>query len=707
MRMSQADLATTLTELSGERWDQSKVSRIERAPENATARDLTVIAKALGVSQPWDLLPRAEEEPLFGIDPGKPLDPLVVDTEVLEAQLCACTPPAKTSGVPDFGPLYAACAHARRKPVVALLGKFDVGKSTIANTLLGQQSMPTGYQPATRLVNYLRHATDRPDWLLEDVLILDEGFDPARWEDEEHAHGSHHSAGNSDDGAMYALGFIDSPVLHSAVLLDLPGTENDTTDTDRATSAQVTYDVALFADTCQGFLSEGTLLRLGDVVRRLPLLQGQPPLANLIVVATHAHPGISDDQLHKEIMGLGVGRAWRQMGDTVLAARGEEWGRNIERNDLEARVFPFYRETDQRREPLLREMERVLGTVVPESKRAVFDDSVREAKGRVQADFVAALNFYRSLASPRGAVRTDIERRTLDEPQAQKSRRAMRAEIEEDIDRHRVESAAAVMRHVEHATAPETIEKLLRDEFHDRKDAQQNATARLVEKIQAFVEDDTKVKTKQLTKKIDGYLKHFEKVQLHRVDQHDTVTLPFNAAGAFAGGLAGLAGVGGLAAWAATLGNLGAYIIVAKAASVASALGLSMGGSAAWTAAVAAVGGPATLAIGIVVITAVAGWALFRGDWESRLARQLSKHLRKSKLSSEFCSRVDAYWRDTSEAFAAGADAVEADFQEHLEVERRMLTGGETADAADSVAYLEALRPCIDQLVSEDAVVPD
>src|SRR5690606_38613926 len=107
--------------------------------------------------------------------------------------------------------------------------------------------------------------------------------------------------------------------------IDLPGTDNDTTDTERAEAKQIAFEIAIFADTATSFLNEGTLLRLGDVVRRLPpieaMLPTAEPLSNLFVVATHAHRDISTEQLESEILQGGFERGWRQLGATTLAER--------------------------------------------------------------------------------------------------------------------------------------------------------------------------------------------------------------------------------------------------------------------------------------------------------------------------------------------------------------------------------------------------
>lgn len=86
----------------------------------------------------------------------------------------------------------------------------------------------------------------------------------------------------------------------------------------------------------------------------------------------------------------------------------------------------------------------------------------------------------------------------------------------------------------------------------------------------------------------------------------------FDVKGTFAGGLAGVAAYGALAMWAAGLGNLGAYILVAKGVSLLAAMGISVGGTAAGISAISLIGGPVVVAIGIAALIAIViSWILF------------------------------------------------------------------------------------------------
>jgi hypothetical protein len=71
------------------------------------------------------------------------------------------------------------------KPFENLLitGRFDPGKTRIANALLGRDNLPSQYTPTTSVVTFVPHVSDRPHWQKEDVWIMKKGFDPGRWND--------------------------------------------------------------------------------------------------------------------------------------------------------------------------------------------------------------------------------------------------------------------------------------------------------------------------------------------------------------------------------------------------------------------------------------------------------------------------------------------------------------------------------------------
>ena len=144
-------------------------------------------------------------------------------------------------------------------------------------------------------------------------------------------------------------------------------------------------------------------------------------------------------------------------------------------------------------------------------------------------------------------------------------------------------------------------------------------------------------------------------------------SIPFDAKGAFLGGLAGLGTLGALGAWASTLGNLGGYIIVAKMVRVLSILGFSFAGGAGGAAALAsALGGPITLAIGLaVVVGALSSW-LFGDNWERRLAKKIKDVFKKEDVLSIIEDEIYTFWDQTLVAFKKGADSLDRQYKNHI-----------------------------------------
>lgn len=684
-KMTQQELASRLQSSTGREWDQSKVSRYEANPDDAPHWAVVAMMEELGANTvPLGSQGAASEVP--GLDPGDPLLPLRRDLGALLQYVDGrdWTSPDPTVSVPSIGDLRELCVQLERKPRLALFGKFDVGKSTLVNMLLGSKSMPTSYQPATRVATFVRHIDERPEWLKEDVLMLGEGFDPDRWSEEQHciefkvvaggietlhAHGSHRGA-HKDSTAVYALVYVDAPILKACTIIDLPGTDNDTTDTERAEAKQIAFEIAIFADTATSFLNEGTLLRLGDVVRRLPpveaLLPSIQPLGNLFIVATHAHRDISTEQLDGEILQGGFERAWRQLGATTLSERAKTTGCRIDEAQFRARFFPFYRDIPERREALVADLRNLLAHTMPAVLRKQAYRDIVEFRDESCEELQATIDFYRRRIQDRAAIEAEYEELKKQEPQLRKVMKYARQTVESAIAQHKVEMSAEVSDYIRTRSSKGDLENLIREKFPSKKDAQQNAAALLMEEIQNYCEQQARERTEKVSVLVEEYIGEYAQASMGRQTGPGRTGIPFNAKGAFAGGLAGLASVGGLALWASTLGNLGAYIIVAKTVSVVSALGISTGGTAAWTAAVAAVGGPVTIAIGIVILAGVLGWALLRGSWQGRLAGKISSELSKRKVVEAYQANIEQYWDDTATAFAAGADSTEKAWDQHL-----------------------------------------
>lgn len=117
--------------------------------------------------------------PLKAIDPGTPYTELYRKLNLVNQYIDAASP-VDTFNLPTQpttpNDLKKQLKLYKQKPNVVLTGGFDAGKSHMANALLGGKNLPVGYQPATRVITFIRHIDDRPEWLKENVLIFEEDF---------------------------------------------------------------------------------------------------------------------------------------------------------------------------------------------------------------------------------------------------------------------------------------------------------------------------------------------------------------------------------------------------------------------------------------------------------------------------------------------------------------------------------------------------
>jgi hypothetical protein len=147
--------------------------------------------------------------------------------------------------------------------------------------------------------------------------------------------------------------------------------------------------------------------------------------------------------------------------------------------------------------------------------------------------------------------------------------------------------------------------------------------------------------------------------------------------------------------------NLGGYILVAKLASVLSAVGLSVGSTSLVTL-VAAIGGPVTLAIGLAALLTLSVWALLGESWQSRLAKKIANILTEKEFLKKVENGVNSFWEQTWRAFEAGANEIERKFAQYLLTNEQLFSD----EQENSRAKIEATLKVLEELKDFSAGIP-
>ena len=586
----------------------------------------------------------------------------------------------------------------KEKPWVVLTGHFDSGKSHLCNFYLGKKHLPTGYRPTTRFPTFIRHIEDRPEWFKEDLWLMDSDFDPEKWEDKQYCTKNRRMAGSWDTLEQHAtlkgrtdnsenravLAFVDAPLLHSCVLVDLPGYDDTMTNADIIDRLGKRADILMYLCPAQGFLDGGDFARLGHLLRTLPRYEkgdeNFPVLGNLFIIASHAHPGINRDQLNDEILKGGSDAFYEHFKGNLLPKLSRS-GQSISREDVAARFFSFYQETPITRKKLEQALCPLLETQMPSVKAKNVSQEILEFKAQGSAAYAKAIVKYEKILEDKEAAKRLYDRKLKEESKRKRRHDEEVKRIERAIVAFRDEDLKNLRTVFEKETTIENLEATIKRRYTNKKDAQKYAVTYVLEEIiQAKTADFRGQLVDNTSALVDKFLKDYtEKVGRFSDESVGETSTPFDATGAFVGGLAGLGTLGALGAWAATLGNLGGYIIVAKGVSALSALGISLGGTASVIALVSALGGPIILAVGVAVAVGAFFSRLFGDSWQRRLAKKIKDLFKEKKVLPSIEAEVKSFWKETLNAFKKGADSLNKQHENHIK-ELKDTFGGRQED---------------------------
>ena len=96
-------------------------------------------------------------------------------------------------------------------------------------------------------------------------------------------------------------------------------------------------------------------------------------------------------------------------------------------------------------------------------------------------------------------------------------------------------------------------------------------------------------------------------------------------------------------------------------------MGISIaGGTAAAVSAISAIGGPVSLGIALAILSALSIFSLFSGGWRRTIAEKIVKEYRKQDTKNKVHKILDKFWDDTIDAFNAGADNLEKEYESQV-----------------------------------------
>ena len=596
------------------------------------------------------------------------------------------------------------------KPKVAIVGRSDVGKSALINSLLGVEKMPTSWTPTTSIIVYIKHIDDRPKYIEEDVWVFqaaigdEKNWDEQKLHDEEYCRAWKLAGGSADilrnygtrqgddfakNEAGAAVVFVDSSLLHVCDIIDLPGFgTGDRVEDDLMTlRAKQTADILIYMSIANGFMRSEDIEYIKESVQNLVILEDKEendiaPLSNLFILASQAQTvSAGNKEVLNDVLDSGCERLHKTIPNNFWNNRRSVSGYEYTLENLRDRFFTYTTDIESLRDDFnnsFKLMIEDLPLVINEKAK----ENIRSYAGSVGIDLSKEIESYTQLMEEREKYVTLLTKIETNEPKRANDNLNRRKDLINEIREMQKDTVQDFALSYNAIVTTDSIVSVIKDQgFKKKKEDMQALVSYLNSELQASMQEILQNKSELLNGKINSYIAAYQRgIDKSNIPGISISMPPFDVTRAFASGLAGLATFGALAFWASTLGNLGAYILVAKGVSLLSALGISVGGTAAAASAIAAIGGPVVLGIVLSVITAISVFAIFSGGWQKSIANKIVAEYDKNNSLLKFKNVIDDYWEDTEIAFNASADKLDADWKIYVENMSEMINNYDITD---------------------------
>lgn len=586
-----------------------------------------------------------------------------------------------------------------KKPTVCSFGQSDTGKSTLINYILQEDVAPAGYTPMTTVPVYFMHVSEKPSYMKnshENAVVFGEKksgdiseknnkFIHDNYLDETYTkglilkEGDHKSILQSfgtRDGAYYdsdsyliyeIIIFLDNDILNEITFVDIPGFgSGDTNDDIGLTMDMANIDIVLFLSLANGFLR-------GDEITIIKQILSTRTLEGFYLLATHAN-AIGNPKEVNDIIDKGCARLVKAMTNEELEHL------NITENDYKALrdcCFGFdpynalycesFNNNFQKKIPKF--IKSKLGYCIENLKKLS-----RVCKEKYDKDLIGLDN--KLCPSKVNKINQEKEFRAIKE----RANKEIKENLYRVLKECKEDSANKFVEDYDSVINEEFIVQALKNkEVKNKKSDLEDFSVYISSELKDRVNSNLKNQSTKFSDEVTKSLKNYKNTLFNSEEYNIKIDMDdFNFERAFATGLTSISVYGALAIWASIIAagsNLGAYILVAKVVSVLSAIGISVGGTAAATSFIASIGGPVTLGIAIAIVGAIAVFGIFTGKWRNRVAKKLIKAYESEGAREKYLANINEFWNsDTKQALDKCLESLDDEINKYFKEKSKILS---------------------------------
>lgn len=590
------------------------------------------------------------------------------------------------------------------KPSIAIVGRSDTGKSTLINSLIGMDKMPTSWTPTTSIAVYIKHINERPEFIKEDAWVFASECDgenlwnAKRLYDEEYCQKWKIAAGEVDTlrkfgtrqggglstNAGAAVVFIDAPILLNCDIVDLPGFGTETSSDDAITlkAAQRT-DILIYLSQANGFMRIEDIEYLKQNVRSLPVWEKKgdnsvKPLANLFVVASQAQSVNNGNEFElKNILAKGYENFAKTLSDDYWTSRENTSGYEYTAQNIRDRFFTYTTDIPVLCERFISELKLIveqLPDLIDKRTKTFIHDYVESRK----PSLLAEIEKYDNLVKEREKYFLLLKEIKNSELQLAHDNDKSRGEIKAKIAQLSMDSKSDFNTYYSSVINTDAIvDKLKSKKIKNKKEEIECFASQLQDELQEKCGQILENKSEELSESIKKYINTFtENIQM--ASNKADIKVDFDVAYAFASNLAKMGIIGGL----------GAYI-AGEAAFLLGGFVFGLGGRIALGAVRL---GPMGIAIGLIIAAALGIAKLFSGGWEKSIAKKLVKAYEENEVLLKYNSSINNYWKDTNDAFDGASKKLEEEWDNYVANLKKLVNNYDMDSINENITTLKNVQ---------------
>ena len=598
------------------------------------------------------------------------------------------------------------------KPSISIVGRSDTGKSTLINSLLGMDKMPTSWTPTTSIAVYIKHIKERPSFIKEDAWVFANECDgenlwnAKKLDNEEYCKKWKIASGEVDvlrkfgtrqgggltTNAGSAVVFIDAPILLNCDLVDLPGfgTETDSDDAITLKAAQRT-DVLIYLSQANGFMRIEDIEYLKQNVRNLPIWEHKgenevKPLSNLFVVASQAHTVCQGNEIKlKNILEKGYENFSKTLSKDYWSSRTKVSGYSYSANVVGDRFFTYTTDIPLLCERFLSELKLIveqLPDLIDKRTKNFIHEYVDTRKPNLSAE----IEKYEKLVEDREIYVKLLQQIDASELQRIADNDKNKQEIKKSILKLSMESVREFSEYCSSILNSDSIVSRIKSKkIKNKKEDIECFASQLQDEMQAACENLLEKKSEDLRSKIKDYISQYSE-NVGAAFQNSNVDVDFDARFAFASALSKIGIIGGLGAYIAgeaafLLGNMN-FILGIGGDMALGALAL----------------GPIGIAIGLVIAASLVIAKIFGGGWEKRVAKKLAKVYEENDLIGKYRDAINEYWVNTDKAFEQATEKLDDEWNNYVSKLRSTVEEYDVDSINENITSLKNIQSFFDNI---------